>query len=104
MANERRLIGSPFQRGVDETRPYRVDVSVWGAGTYASPDVVIVDPTGADVTGTVLSGSASFSGNYLTTPDFVANAMAAGKSYTMIISWTVNGKTVSTFGLIEAQL
>lgn len=103
MANERRLIGSPFPRGVDETRPYRVDVSPWGAGTYASPDVVIIGPTGEDVTGDVLSGSASFSGSYLTTPDFVAGAMTAGQGYKMIISWTVNGKTVSAFGLIEAQ-
>lgn len=104
MGNERKLIGSPFPRGVDETRPYRVDVSPWGAGTYASPDVVVIDTTGEDVTADVLSGSASFSGSYLTTPDFVANGLTAGATYTMIISWTVSGKTVSTFGLIEAQL
>lgn len=103
MANERRLIGSPFQRGVGETRPYRVDVSPWGAGTYASPAVVVIDTTGEDVTAAVLTGSASFSGNYLTTPDFVADGMTAGATYTMIVSWTVNGKTVSAFGLIEAQ-
>jgi hypothetical protein len=47
MANERKLIGSPFQRGVNETRPYRIDVSVWGAGTYASPAVTILDEAGA---------------------------------------------------------
>ncbi|MCC6603097.1 MAG: hypothetical protein IT327_07800 [Anaerolineae bacterium] len=103
MANERKLIGSPFQRGVNETRPYRIDVSVWGAGTYASPAVTILDETGADVTADVLSGSASFSGSYLTTPDFVANGLTAGRTYIMIISWTVNGKTVSAFGQIEAQ-
>lgn len=104
MANERKLIGSPFPRGVDETRPYRVDVSLWGAGTYASPDVVIIGPTGEDVTAAALSGSASFSSSYLTTPDFVANGLTASATYTMIISWTVDGKTVSAFGLIEAQL
>jgi len=104
MANERRLIGSPFQRGVDETRPHRVDVSTWGAGAYASPGVVIVDATGKDVTADVLSGSASFSGNYLTTPDFVAGVMMAGMTYIMVISWTVNSKVVSCYSLIEAQI
>lgn len=103
MANERKLVGSPFQRGVNETRPYRIDVSVWGAGTYASPAVTILDEAGADVTADVLSGSASFSGSYLTTPDFVADEMAAGQEYKMIVSWTVSGKTVSAFGQIEAQ-
>ena len=104
MANERRLIGSPFERGVGETRPHRVDVSPWGAGTYASPDVVIISPTGEDVTTDVLSGSASLSGNYLTTPDFVAGVMTAGMTYIMVISWTVNSKVVSCYSLIEAQL
>ena len=104
MANERKLIGSPFPRGVDETRPYRVDVSPWGAGTYASPDVVVIDPTGEDVTADVLSGTASFSSSYLTTPDFVADGMTAGMTYIMVISWTVNSKVVSCYGLIEAQL
>ena len=103
MANERRLIGSPFQRGVDETRPYRIDVSVWGAGTYASPDATVLDEAGEDVTADVLTGSAGFSSSYLTTPDFVAGSMTAGQGYKIIISWTVNGKTVSAFGLIEAQ-
>ena len=103
MASERRLIGSPFQRGVDDTRPYRIDVSVWGAGTYASPGAVVLDETGEDVTAEVLSGSASFSGSYLTTPDFVADGMTAEQRYKMIVSWTVNGKTVSAFGQIEAQ-
>lgn len=103
MANERRLIGSPFQRGVGETRPYRVDVSTWGAGTYASPAVTVTDETGEDVTADVLTGSAAFSSSSLTTPDFVAGGMTAGKSYKMVISWAVNGKTVSAFGLIEAQ-
>ncbi len=103
MANERKLIGSPFQRGVDETRPYRVNVSTWGSGTYASPAVTVADETGEDVTGDVLTGSASFSSSTLTTPDFVAGGMTAGESYKMVISWTVDGKTVSAFGLIEAQ-
>jgi hypothetical protein len=52
-----------------------------------------------DVTADVLSGSASFSGSYLTTPDFVADEMAAGQEYKMIVSWTVSGKTVSAYGL-----
>lgn len=103
MANERKLVGSPFQRGVDETRPYRVNVSTWGAGTYASPAVVVADETGEDVTGDVLTGSASFSSSTLTTPDFAAGGMTAGKIYKMVISWTVDGKTVSAFGLVEAQ-
>ena len=86
-----------------ETRPYRVDVSTWGAGTYASPAATVTDETGEDVTADVLTGGAAFSTSTLTTPNFVAGGMTAGKSYKMVISWTVNGKTVSASGLIEAQ-
>ena len=103
MSNERRLIGSPFPRGIDETRPFRIDVSVWGTGTYASPDVTIFDESGEPVTNTVLTGSASFSGSWLTTPDFVADGMTAGKDYLMRVAWQLNGKVVSAFGWIKAQ-
>lgn len=103
MNNERKLIGSPFPRGVNETKPYRVDVSIWGAGTYSAPAVEIFDEGGSAVTGDVLTGSASFGGSYLTTPDFVADSMTAGKTYKMVVSWQIDGKTVSAFGLIEAQ-
>jgi hypothetical protein len=103
MSNERRLIGSPFARGLDETRPYRIDVSIWGAGTYSNPAVAIYDESGADVTADVLAGSASFSTNWLTTPDFIADSMTAGKDYKMVVSWQVNGKVVSAYGYIQAQ-
>ncbi len=102
-SNERKLIGSPFPRGIDETRPYRIDVSIWGAGTYTNPTVTIYDESGEDVTASVLSGSASFNGSNLTTPDFVADAMTAGKDYKMVVSWDVDGKTVSAYGYIQAQ-
>ena len=103
MKDDRKLIGSPFPRGLDETRPYRVDVSPWGAGTYTSPTVTIYDEAGEDVTADVLSGSATFNGVYLTTPDFVANAMTPGKDYKMVVSWNIDGKTVSAYGYIQAQ-
>lgn len=103
MSDERRLIGSPFSRGLDETRPFRIDVSVWGAGTYSSPAVAVYDESGQDVTADVLTGSASFNGSYLTTPDFVADGMTAGRDYRMLVSWDVDGKTVSAYGYIQAQ-
>lgn len=101
--SERKLIGSPFFRGVDETRPYRIDVSRWVTGTYSNPVVTIYDEAGEDVTAGVLSGSASFLGSYLTTPDFVADSMTAGKTYKTVVSWQVDGKVVSAYGFIEAQ-
>lgn len=103
MSNERLLRGSPFPRGLTETKPYRVNVAEWGAGTYSSPLVKIYDEAGEDVSSTVLTGSASFSSSYLTTPDFLASAMTAGKTYKLVVSWQLEGKTVSAYGLIEAQ-
>lgn len=95
------FIESPYERRAGETFPFRVDVSQWVTGTYSSPAVAIYDDADSDVTGSTLSGSASFSGSILTTPDFVADALTVGETYKIVFSWQVDGKIFEAYGYLE---
>lgn len=97
MSGEREFAESPVTRAPDETFPYSFDVSTWLSGsTYSNAAATLYDSAGATVPG-ALSGSASFSGSTLTTPDFAADEMTAGRRYRLHVSWQVDGKTLSAY-------
>ena len=94
----------PSPQGVNETIAYALDVTVWG-GTPASPTTMLYDVTAPsqydDVSGTNLDGSASVSGNIITTKQ--VTALAAGHRYRINVGWTNSGNTLEAYGFIEAE-
>ena len=88
---------SPWEQGADEARDYTLDTAPWG-GSPSSPVVTVYDADGEDVSEYVLTGSASVSGDTITTP--VVGGLAAGREYRLEIMFTVEGRVEEAYGYI----
>lgn len=92
---------SPWEQGADEERDYVLDTSPWG-GSPSAPVVKIFDEGYDDVSATMLAGSASVSGDTITTP--VVKGLGAGRTYRLEIKFVVDGRTEEAYGhIISAQ-
>ena len=88
MSVSRKIKESPLRQGVDEQIAYALTTTPWGSSP-SSVAVVVKDNNDADVSANCLSGSASVSGDVITTP--VVKSLVAGKRYRLEIRFTVSG-------------
>jgi hypothetical protein len=102
MAVSREVKESPLRQGVDEEIAYKLTTTPWGSspGTV-SVAAYDVTTTRTLVTSTVLSGSASVSGDVITTP--VVKSLTADSVYRIEIKFTCSGNVFETFLIINAE-
>lgn len=102
MTYTREMPGSPFPIGIDEEITFEIDFNKWG-GSPSSPSVKLYDLHNEenDVSSTMLSGSASASGDVVTTPTI--KLLEKGVSYLLLVQATISGDKRSCFGILEAE-
>lgn len=100
MTATRKFKNTPIDQGEDEIVAYTVDTSVWpGTGDPGTITVVIKDRDGTDQTATNLSGSASNSGDVITTP-VVTGLKTGGSPYQLEVQWVKQSNTLEAWGKI----
>ena len=102
MAVSREVKESPLLQGTDEQIAYKLTTTPWGS----SPGSVAVTAwdittTRTEVTSTVLSGSASTSGDVITTP--VVKSLTAGNVYRVECKFTCSGNIFEAYFIINAE-
>lgn len=98
--NIREFVESPLYQGQDEQIKYSLTTTNWGS-TPSSPVVKIYKQDGTDVSSTNLSGTATVSGDVVTTP-FVTG-LTAGLRYRLEIQFVSGGNTYETYGYIKGE-
>lgn len=96
----RRIKESPIWQGVDETIAYTLTTTPW-ASSPTSPTVVIKNSAGTDVSLTTLTGSATVSGDVITTP--YIHGLTAGEQYRLEIKWTVGSNVYEAWADLYGQ-
>lgn len=91
---------SPVVQGADEQLAYTVTTTPWGSSP-SSPVVKLYTDTGTDVSATLLSGSASATGDVITTP--YVTGLTANTTYRLEVKFTCSGNIFETFCIIVAQ-
>jgi len=81
----RRITESPLYQGEDERIAYTLTTTPW-ASDPTSPVVTVKDSGGTDVTADVTSGSASVTGDVITTP--IICDLTAAAQYRLEIKFT----------------
>ena len=99
MSIERKIKESPLRQGADEQVAYTLTTTPWGSSP-SSPSVVM-KLGDTDVSSDVLSGSASASGDCITTP--VVQSLKAGLRYRMEIKFTINSYIFEAYAYIDAE-
>ncbi len=101
MAKTERLFqNSPRGLGVNEIWAYTVDTTPWG-GYTSNVTVTLFDSGSEDVSSTNLDGSASVSGDVITTPK--VTGLTAGEIYKIVVEWVNNGNTNEAYGHIVGE-
>lgn len=104
--SDREIKESPFEQGTEERVAYKVTVPTsWGTSPLTSLSVKLYeDPEGlmTDVSATKLSGSATASGQVITTPLVIS--LTEGTTYRMEVKFTVSeGDTLECWGTIVGK-
>jgi len=98
MGTLREVNESPVYQGSNETISYAIDFADWG--TPSSPACTLWQGT-TNVTSTNLSGSASVTGDIVTTP--AVKTLTAGSEYVMKCVVTISGNTESCWLVIRCD-
>jgi len=101
---DRRIKESPFEQGADESIAYAITIPTsWGTSTLSSLSVKLYeDPnsTNTDRSSTMLSGSASASGQVITTP--LVTGLTQNYDYRLEVKFTSSeGNTLECWGIIR---
>jgi hypothetical protein len=99
----REVIEGKQVQGVDETIVYTLTTTPWGS-TPTSLAVTAYDvtyPQRTDVGTTVLTGSASATGDVITLP--ALHALTAGHQYRIEIKFTCSGNIFEAYLLVDAE-
>lgn len=100
MATTRVVSETPAWQGNDESIAYVFDWS--NVGTPTSPECTLTDILGqTDLSSTNLSGSASVSGDNVTSP--LVTALSAGVQYRLTCTVTISGNTFSSYQVIICE-
>lgn len=94
---------SKLLQGIDETIAYKLTTTPWGSspGSVAVKAYDISNGAYTDVTATVLSGSASASGDDITCP--ALTALTAGHEYRLEIKFTCSGNVFEAYAIFIAE-
>ena len=98
---DRRIEQSPLYQGEDEEIAYTLTTTPWGSDP-SSPAVVLKDADGTDVSSTYLDGSASVSGDVITTP--TVKSLVDGASYRLEIKFTIAGNIEEAWADINGDV
>jgi hypothetical protein len=101
MTISRQFKESPILQGVDEKIAYQLTTTPWGSSP-GSVTVVLKDAESVDVSATCLSGSASVSGNVITTP--LVQSLVAGQAYRLEIKFTCGSNVFEAWGEIRGEV
>lgn len=96
----REIKESPLKQGTDEQIAYSLTTTPWGSDP-SSPSVAIYDESGTDLSLTNLSGSASVSGDVVTTPKVLG--LTAGVRYRLEIKFTSGGNIYEAYAYIKGE-
>jgi hypothetical protein len=96
----REIKESPWEQGRAESRAYSLTVTPWGSSPSSVSVKLYQLPALTDVTAAYLSGSASVTGDVITTPTVAS--LVAGVTYRMEIKFTVAGRVEEAYGFITA--
>jgi hypothetical protein len=103
-SSKRRVQQHPMPQGTSEVVAYTLTTTPWG-GSPSAPVVTVLDvtdsPSGTDVTATVCSGSASVSGDVITTP--LIRSLTQDHIYHLFVRWTAGGETLEAWAEIRAE-
>jgi len=99
-ATSRRIIESPIHQGEDEEITYALTTTPWESDP-SSPVVTIKDADGEDVTADYTDGSASASGDVITTPTILD--LVAGTQYRLEIQFTVDGNVEEAWADLRGE-
>ena len=102
-ATSREIVESPLWQGADEEIAYGLTTTNWGSSP-SSPAVVLYSYSGGtytDVSSTCLSGSASVSGDVITTP--VVKSLEVDTKYRLEIKFTISSTVYETWAWINGQ-
>ena len=94
MANLREVVEGVQYQGVNEEIVYNVTSTPWGSDP-SGPTAVLTDQDGEDVSGTMLSGSPSATGDIITTP--IVKSLIAGELYRLAIKFTSGGQVFECY-------
>ena len=91
-----------LKQGADEQIAYTLTTTPWGTSP-SSVSVTAYDKSNeyADVSSTVLSGSASATNDVITTP--VVKSLTAGNDYRIEIKFTTGGNVMECYFELEAR-
>jgi hypothetical protein len=113
MGDSREVIGGMRKQGVDESIAYVLLTKVKDtSGVYIDPTSVTAvkaysyaEATGlyTDVSSTLLTGSASLSGRYITAPLFGGATLAEGTRYRIEFKYVANGNTLEDYVWVMAE-
>jgi hypothetical protein len=101
MTVSRKVKESPLYQGVDEQIAYQLTTTPWGSSP-GSVAVTLKDAEGVDMSATCLSGSASVSGDVITTP--TVKSLIAGQKYRLEVKFTVSGNIVEAWTEIWGEV
>lgn len=97
--NVRIVKESPATQGKNELVYYRFNWA--GIGTPSSPAGLVYDENERDLTGTLLTGSASVSTTYVTMPGLSGGT--PGKRYRLVCRATVNGNVLERILYVDFE-
>ena len=103
MPNRREVTSGRQPQGASEIQPWTVTTTAWGS-TPTSPSVVAYDITDGSrllVSGSVLSGSPSVSGDIITTPCILS--LSPGHLYRFDVGFQTGGKTLWAYFVLEGE-
>jgi len=95
----RRYAGKKWQ-GTREKRAYYLDTTPWG-GYDSDEAVTLISESGEDISDTHLEGSPSVVNGIITTP--LVKDLAAGRKYTIHISWKRGDNVNDAYGYIIGE-
>lgn len=98
---KREVKESPLVQGADESLAYSLTTTPWGSSPSSVSVKIYNLTTGADLSATNLSGSASAAGDVITTP--LVTALVAGTSYKLEIKFTCGSSVFEVFAKIHGE-
>lgn len=87
------IVESPIYQGTNEQVVYTLDTSPWGS-TPTSPELIILDKAGADVTASVSTGAFSTVGDVLTLPK-IQNLSVSSSPYMLYVRFTTGANRLA---------
>lgn len=98
---KREVIGGKRVQGIDESIAYTLTTTPWGSTPTSISVKAYETPAMTDVSATVLSGSASVTGDVITLP--LLGNLVEGQEYRVEVKFTCSGNIFEAYFFVEAE-